>query len=45
MHNEFAIDSKYLWMYPYIIKVVHNFADDKVFAYNSMRRYCQNQIS
>ena len=31
--------------YPYIIKVIQNFADDKVFPYNSMTRFCRNQIS
>ena len=43
--NQFAIDNNYLWKYPYIIKVVWNFADDKVFPYNSRRRFCQNEIS
>ena len=45
MHNQFAIDNKYLCNYPYIIKVIGNFAGDKFFLYNSMRRFCQNQIS
>ena len=44
-HYQFAIDNNYLWKYPYIIKVIWNFTEDKVFPYNSMRRFCQNQIS
>ena len=44
-HNQFAIDNNCLWKYPYIIKVIWNFTEDKVFPYNSMRRFCQNQIS
>ena len=27
-HNQFAIDNNYLWKYPYIIKVIWNFAHE-----------------
>ena len=43
--NQFVIDNNYLQIYHYIIKVIQNFADDKDFPYNSMGRFCQNQIS
>ena len=45
MYNHIAIDNNYQWKYPYIIKVIQNFADDKIFPYNSMKTFCQNQIS
>ena len=38
MHNQFAIDNIYLCKYLYIIRVIQNFADEKVFQYNSIKK-------